>query len=178
MMIAQLIDTRIQVEGDYVNNGADRGGPTRYGITQATARADGYMGDMRALPMDRARSIYRRLYWTTPRLDLVATIAPHIAGEMFDTGINCGTKAAIKLLQRALNYFQGAGIGIDGVIIDQGETIVALRAYMAARGKQDGELVMVEALNALQGVRYIEIVENDATQRAFGFGWKIGRAHV
>jgi lysozyme family protein len=41
-----LIDALIDREGGYVNHPADRGGPTRYGITEAVARAHGYAGAM------------------------------------------------------------------------------------------------------------------------------------
>jgi len=36
--ITPLIDRIIEVEGGYVNNPNDKGGPTKYGITEATAR--------------------------------------------------------------------------------------------------------------------------------------------
>lgn len=168
--VDQLVAGVIAVEGDYVDHPADRGGPTRFGITQAEARADGFAGDMRALPIERARSIYARRYWFAPHLDLVALIAPRVAGEMFDTGVNMGTGTAAKILQRALNVLQGAGLAVDGAISPGGATLKALGAYIAARGKQDGESVLVELLNALQGTRYVEIVEHDSSQRAFVFG--------
>ena len=38
--IEHLLDALIEREGGYVNHRADRGGPTRYGITEAVARAD------------------------------------------------------------------------------------------------------------------------------------------
>lgn len=51
--IDQMIDALIDREGDYVNHPADRGGPTRFGITEAVARAHGYAGPMALLPRDR-----------------------------------------------------------------------------------------------------------------------------
>ena len=48
--IDELIDDVIEREGGYVNHPADRGGPTNWGITEAVARRQGYVGDMRALP--------------------------------------------------------------------------------------------------------------------------------
>ena len=48
--IDQLIDELIAREGGYTNHPADRGGPTRYGITEAVARAHGYDGPMALLP--------------------------------------------------------------------------------------------------------------------------------
>lgn len=42
-----VIDGILSLEGGYVNNPADRGGATNWGITEATARAFGYKGDTR-----------------------------------------------------------------------------------------------------------------------------------
>jgi len=61
----------LSLEGGYVNDPADPGGPTKYGITEATARAHGYIGDMRDLPLDLAKKIYKESYWDVARLDEV-----------------------------------------------------------------------------------------------------------
>ena len=50
MDIDELIGELIAREGDYVSHPADKGGPTRFGITEAVARAHGYGGPMTALP--------------------------------------------------------------------------------------------------------------------------------
>jgi lysozyme family protein len=42
--IDQLIEEVIGREGGYSNHPADRGGATRWGITEAVARAHGYRG--------------------------------------------------------------------------------------------------------------------------------------
>ena len=59
--IDELLDKLIDREGGYVANPADRGGPTRFGITEAVARAHGYRGVMAELPREEAVAIYRRL---------------------------------------------------------------------------------------------------------------------
>ena len=137
MDIEDLIDAVIAREGDYVANPADRGGPTRFGITQAVARQQGYSGDMRALPQAEAAAIYRRLYWMRPRFDLVAARAPALAAELFDTGVNMGPAVAIGFLQRALNALnRGASdypdVPIDGQIGPR--TLTALDGFLARRG--------------------------------------------
>ena len=50
-------------EGGYSNDPNDPGGATRFGITEAVARANGYEGDMKDLPLDKAKSIYKAKYW-------------------------------------------------------------------------------------------------------------------
>ncbi len=54
--IEALLDELIDCEGGYVNHPPDRGGPTRYGITEAVARTHGYRGAIRALPVEEAKA--------------------------------------------------------------------------------------------------------------------------
>ena len=60
--IDQLIDDIIGREGGFSDHPADRGGATRWGITEAVARAHGWTGPMREFPRAEAEAIYRRIY--------------------------------------------------------------------------------------------------------------------
>ncbi len=57
MDVDELIEALIEREGGYSNHPSDRGGPTKYGITEAVARAHGFSGAMRNLPRDEAAAI-------------------------------------------------------------------------------------------------------------------------
>ncbi len=107
--IAALVEALIEREGDYSHHPADRGGPTRFGITEAVARAHGYCGAMRELPRDEAAAIYRRLYWLRPKFDQVARRSAMVAAELFDTGVNMGPAVAATFLQRALTALNRNG---------------------------------------------------------------------
>ena len=173
----RLIDEVIAREGGYSNHPADRGGPTRWGITEAVARAHGYGGPMRAFPRGEAVDIYRRLYWLRPGFDRVAALAPALAAELFDTGINMGTPIAAGFLQRALNALnRGAAdypdLGVDGRIGER--TIAALAAFLARRGAA-GEKVLLKAVEALQGERYLRLAEQRPANEAFLYGWLANR---
>lgn len=174
MNIEQYLDELIKREGGYVNNPADRGGATKYGITEAVARANGYNGNMRDLPLEVAKAIYRKNYWTAPRFDQVNAISSAVAEELLDTGVNCGVAFAKPLLQRALNLLNNQGKGgwpdlaVDGIY--GSATLGALKIFLAKRGK-DGEKVMLKVLNIMQGQRYIEICERNPTQEQFFYGW-------
>ena len=113
-----LLEALIEREGGYVNHRADRGGPTRYGITEAVARAHGFRGSMASLPRDEAAAIYRRLYWLRPKFDEVAVRAPRIAGELFDTGVNMGPAVAATFLQRALTALNRNGRDFTDLVPD------------------------------------------------------------
>ena len=175
--IKALIDELIAREGGYSNHPADRGGPTRWGVTEKQARAHGYAGDMRCFPREEAEAIYRRLYWLKPRLDRVAEHAPSIAAELFDTGVNMGPAVAAGFLQRALNALNRgasdyADAPVSGAIDDA--THAALEGFMARRGEA-GEAVLLKALEALQGERYLRLAEKRPANEAFLYGWLASR---
>lgn len=175
--IEALLDEAIEREGAYVNHPDDRGGPTRWGVTQAVARKHGYFGDMKTLPRETAKSIYRDEYWHQPGFARVATVFPVVAAELFDTGINMGTGVAAQFLQRAINVLTNAELKVDGVI--GARTIEALKGYASKRKHQNGEAVLVKVLDCLQGERYVTLVERRSRNRSFIFGWlahRIGQA--
>ena len=57
----------IGIEGGYSDDPDDRGGKTKFGITEAVARAHGYRGEMRDLGLTTARKIYKSSYWDVLR---------------------------------------------------------------------------------------------------------------
>ena len=130
--IERLLDELIDREGGYVDHPADRGGVTKFGITDAVARAHGYRGAMRELPRREAVAIYRRLYWLRPGFDKVAETSARLAAELFDTGANMGPAVAATFLQRALTALNRNGkdypdLEPDGRIGEQ--TLAALDAF-------------------------------------------------
>jgi lysozyme family protein len=175
--IDKLIDEVIGREGGYSNHPADRGGATRWGVTEAVARAHGYRGDMRGFPREAAVEIYRRLYWINPGFDQVATRAPKVAAELFDTGVNMGPSTATGFLKRTLNALNRGEVDYDDIgsapIIDSA-TLAALDAFMAKRGGA-GEAILLKALEALQGERYLRLAETRPANEAFLYGWLANR---
>lgn len=95
-------------EGGYSNHADDPGGETNWGITIAVARANGYRGSMKDMPVAEARRIYLDLYWRPLQLD--ALPAP-IRFDMFDTAVNSGVSRAVKLLQRAVGTVEDGKLG-------------------------------------------------------------------
>ena len=175
--IDQLVEALIEREGGYIAHPADRGGATRFGITEAVARAHGYAGAMAQLPRDEASAIYRRLYWLRPGFDAIAERAPRIAAELFDTGANMGPAVAATFLQRALTALNRNGRDYPDLVPDGRcgtQTITALEAFLALRGA-DGEIVLFRALEALQGERYLRLAERRPANEAFLYGWLSNR---
>lgn len=164
---------RTDLAGGYVDHADDRGGPTKYGITEAVARANGFDGDMRDLPLSLAREIYRKRYIVRPGFDKVWLVSAPIGDELIDTGVNMGPTRAAEMLQRALNAFNQQGSRYADLFVD-GQmgpvTLEALRKYMRFRG-DEGVRVMACALNVLQGSRYFDIAEANTSQESFMYGW-------
>lgn len=172
-----LIDALIEREGGYVNHPADKGGPTCFGITEAVARAHGYAGPMRQMPRTDAAAIYKRLYWLRPHFDDVSKRSNRLAAELFDTGVNMGPAVAVTFLQRALtalnrNAKDYPDLTPDGRI--GAATLSALDTFLVSRGA-NGETVLLRALEALQGERYLRLAERRPANEAFLYGWLANR---
>lgn len=173
MTIDEMIAATIKAEGGYVNHKDDLGGATNWGITEAVARRNGYTGDMRNLTREKAEAIYRSEYAIKPGFTHVAEIYPKVGAEMFDTGVNMGPHWPSIWLQMCLNAFNNQGrhyadIAEDG---DVGPaTIKALKGYKAMRGAE-GENILLAALNALQGARYIDLTRVRQKNETFAYGW-------
>lgn len=168
----------VGLEGRYSDHPSDSGGPTMYGITEAVARAYGYTGAMRDMPLAVAHEIYKERYWDKLRLDQVCAIAgARVADEIFDTAVNQGAGVAGKYLQRSLNALNQRGTFYSDVPVDGDVgpvTIAALRTFLRLRGVP-GTTVLLRALNALQGAFYIELAERREKDEDFVYGWLSNR---
>lgn len=176
MTIDDIISEILKAEGGYVNDPNDSGGETMYGITVAVARANGYTGSMKDLPLHKARDIYYQKYVVTPGFHKIHELNAAIAAEVVDTGVNMGPVVAGKFLQRSLNALCGAGLVVDGAVGPR--TLNALYSFMDTRGRDPGTKVLLKTLNSLQCVRYIELVENATKNRTFIYGWVANRVNI
>lgn len=175
--VDSIIDETIGKEGGYSNHPADRGGPTRWGVTQQTARAFGYAGAMQTFSREMAVDVYRRRYWFGPQFNLIAEVFPRAAVEMFDTGVNMGPAVPSAFLQRALNVLNRGGSDYPDIVADGRcglVTAFACRELKRVRGA-NAEVVVLRALECLQGERYIAISEGRAANEAFTYGWFLNR---
>lgn len=174
--LKNIIDDAMRREGwdKYTNNPADKGGPTKWGITLNVARAYGYNGDMQSLDYDTAFAIYKKRFWYALSLDKVAGISESLAIEMFDYGVNSGPARAGKALQRALNVLNRLGhdypdIKPDGAVGNI--TVQALSDFASARGKT-GLTYLENMVKSQRSVFLMEIAENNPSQEVFENGWQ------
>ena len=137
------------------------------------ARKHGWTGDMRDLPLDFAKAVYRTDYWAKAGCDYVEPIYPRLAYEIFDSAVNIGVSHPVKWLQRSLNAFNNIGtlysdIDADGVFGPA--TVEALNGYFIVR-QSGGESVLLAALNAQQGMFYLGLAEQRQKDEKFVYGW-------
>ncbi|MCH9691564.1 MAG: hypothetical protein K0U59_05815 [Gammaproteobacteria bacterium] len=168
----------IDREGGYVNHPDDRGGPTRWGVTQVVARRYGYQGDMKNYPINQAIAVYDQEYWR--HVDEIANYSFDIGVKLFDFAVNSGTTRAVGCLQRLLNALNNRGkdypeIEMDGVVGPQ--TLAALKGFRRRRG-EEGLAVLAQSINGLRIAFYVEIIERDASQEAFAYGWLARVVHL
>lgn len=90
-------------EGGYVDNPADPGGETNWGISKRQYPDV----DIKNLSRDQAKEIYRRDFWDRGQM---GELNPAVAFQVFDFAVNSGIETAIRKLQAA------AGVADDGHI--------------------------------------------------------------
>lgn len=155
---AKAVEAVFALEGGLVHHPADRGGVTKYGISQ---RAHPHL-NIAALTAADARELYRA-YW----LPLFDRITEQVkANKVFDLCVNLGPTGGVTLLQRALRA-ENTTVDVDGQFGAQ--TLMAVN-LMPVRP-------FLRTVRSRQVLHYVDLVLNDVTQRAFLDGW-IRRAVV
>lgn len=83
-------------EGGYVNDPADDGGETKYGISK---RSHAIL-DIKNLTIEQAMDVYYEKYWTPLCVDIIYDC--EVATKFFDIAVNFGQSRAKEIMKRAL----------------------------------------------------------------------------
>lgn len=86
----RAIDYVIEQEGGYADHQHDPGGPTKYGITQKTARRFGYRGRMSDMAIDWAYLIYQRMWVESSASDISRISSDENAIQFFNAYVQHG----------------------------------------------------------------------------------------
>jgi lysozyme family protein len=165
----KLIDKVIEREGDeYTDRKADRGGPTKYGITQKTLSA--WRGvavpkdAVKNLSREEACQIYEAFYLHRPGYTQITD--PNLLELVFDFAVNSGPANANRCLQQCLNKLGKTNLKIDGVM---GPLSWSAFNLFADKARLYDHLID-------QRVKYLcKLVVDDSTQIVHLNGW-INRA--
>lgn len=114
-------------EGKYSNHPDDPGGETCWGIIVSEARAWGYTGPMKDLPVEIAKAIYKAKYWDKIRAD---ELPEEIRFDLFDGSVNSGPQQAVKWLQRACDVLDDGVVGIVTIAAAQNADPIRLTKRM------------------------------------------------
>ena len=99
-------------EGGFVDDPADPGGATKFGVSLRTLRALGDLAfdldvdgdldadDIKALTPEAAGAFYRKHFWDRYGYGTIHDL--HLAAKLFDLAVNMGPGPAHRCLQRAL----------------------------------------------------------------------------
>lgn len=131
-------------EGGYVNDPRDPGGETKFGISRRQYPGE----DIAGMTLERAKVIYLRDYWGPAACDAVPEA---LKFDVFDTAVNSGVVATIRMLQRAV------GERADGVVGSR--TLLAVQTMDPER-----------LLARFNGYR-LDYLNDQPTWPAFGKGW-------
>jgi lysozyme family protein len=157
MTPSQIIDDLLVREGGFVDHPDDKGGPTNFGITQATLAEwrsrPVTVDDVRNLTVGEAREIYGQLYIMGP--GFLAIIDSQVRGLAVDCAVNHGPKRAVQLLQEAARVFTDGVLGpATEAAINRMTPSVLYRRMCAARVRLYGT-----------------IITKDPSQAVFAAGW-------
>src|SRR5690606_11925483 len=152
----QAIEVVLEHEGGYVNDPADPGGETKYGISK---RAYPHL-DIAGLTREQAIEIYRRDWWDRYGYDRICS--PDVAAKAFDLAVNMAPAVAHRCLQRALHACGQRHVTIDGVLGPQ--TIGAANAVRP-------RAALLAALRAEAAAYYRALVERRPELAKFERGW-------
>jgi len=154
----------INREGGFVNDPADPGGATKYGVTIGTMRALGLdktgdgritVEDVRALTKVDALRIFKERYYLAPRIDL---LPEPLQPSVFDMQVNAGSNA-VRILQRLLAEFDEP-TSADGLIGPK-------TAEAVARADQKAGPYLVDAYAIARRNYYFRLADRKPSMRKF-----------
>lgn len=182
----QAVCARIlAVEGGYVNDAADPGGATNFGISLRFLVAEERLHpslaaefdingdtvingvDIHGMSREDAEDLYRDAFWEDTGFD---TLPLPFDAALTDEGVNAGPGSAVKLLQLALNsQFRTSlfltPIGVDGGLGPN------TRDRLAKALAQFGQGACIDAYRAQAAGRYRDLVTKDPSLERFIDGW-------
>ena len=176
--ITVILDAVLAEESDtFTNSPTDSGGPTKWGITQATL--SDHLGrpakilDVQRITREDAFQILHVRYVVRPHFAEVCDISQLIGTRLIDGGVISGPAILSIFLQRCLNALnlnatRYPDIPVNGEVSPS--TLAALKSYLAWRGT-DGERVLAEAIECLLGARFITDAERRPKDEAYLYGW-------
>ena len=145
----QIVDAVLKREGGLVNDADDKGGLTKFGISQRAFPDE----DIAKLTEVQAKQIYLEHYWKPSKAE---RLPESIRETYFDMVVNMGQRRGVKILQEACNQ-KGAKLDVDGRI--------------GAKTIKGADRLEKDRLTAFRVLHYAKIVLKNSSQMKFYYGW-------
>lgn len=172
----KAIKTVLKHEGGYVDDPADPGGATNYGVSirylkqRGDLDGDGVLDgdldmdgdidvdDIKNMTEEQAKDLYRSGFWDKNKIGEIDEYI--IAERVFDMCVNMGPRQAGKIVQRACNYF-GKGLIVDGIMGPA--TFKAVNSCKAE--------ALIREIRFNHAKFYLDLIEKKPTLAKFKNGW-------
>lgn len=173
----------ILIEGGYVDHPYDKGGKTKYGVTEVLKKAlpNYRKTPIQDLTLDEAKDIYKKVFWDKIKGTEISAKSEVIAHTLFEIAVHRGVKPASEFFQKALNSFNRdekdyKDIKEDGII--GGVTISSLEGLISKRKQADVNHVICTYILVEHAYLLNEASRKDKSQEAFMFGWYLKRIKI
>lgn len=153
MTFDKAVDHIMSLEGGYVDHAVDKGGRTKYGITEARYPDE----DIEGLTKDRAKMLYLEDFWLKYSINDLPDLYRLLIMDMY---VNHSPRGVALIVQRSINSKAGRDVlSVDGIFGEKTK-----RALMSYRP----ELFRIMAFRVDY---YHRIIKNDPSQKVFYVGW-------
>lgn len=148
-------------EGGYVNDKDDKGGATKFGISQRSYPNE----DIFNITLERAKELYYKDFWQKQNCHLMEGY-PMIAGELFDTSVNMGIGRGGKIFQEALNLSNRNERDYKNIIVDGLIGSITISAFRSCKKKA----LIFNIMNILQGEFVVNLMRKNEVYEKY-VGW-------
>jgi lysozyme family protein len=168
----KAVDVVFKNEGGFVDDAADKGGATKFGISLAFLQKHGIdinhdgkttKDDIIILTLADAKALYKENFWKPIMGDKITS--QRVATKLLDMVVLSGTAQGVRDFQRGV-------ISCGGKIVE--DAICGSKTVEAANlisADLSGETMLIERVREFQRVLYAHIVRHDRTQGKFWDGW-------
>jgi lysozyme family protein len=160
----RCVDFLLDLEGGFVDNAYDKGGPTKFGITlralQNHRSTPVSATDVKNLSKEEASQIYLIDYWNMNRLGVIRPW--RIALVIFCHVVHSGPISGFLAVQKTLNESFGQRLFLDGVF--------GVKTELALAMVKDEALFCHRLIQVIQN-HYAEVCAKDYSQLRFLRGW-------
>lgn len=146
---SKAIEKTLINEGGYINDNADRGGETNFGISKKSYPDI----DIKNLTENEAKTIYKQDYWNKLKADGIES--QNVASALFDTAVNMGVKTASKMIQSCVDTQTDGFVGAK-----------SLKAINATN-----EELLLLRFKLAKIARYAYITEKRPANKKYLLGW-------